>query len=193
MSIVEAVFVTAAAIVTLVTVNAWRRQNIGKRKVELAEDVLMGFYEARDVFAFVRRRLGAPDDGPTQEFDLAPAEVFEARRSQYYGQHDYLRRRAELFGSLEGLRYVFQVYFGDGANGAFEAIADIRSTLDAAGRELFVQPEPVVGEAEKVRERLLDDLGWGHSARPDDMDRAIMAAVATIEDLCKPVLEGRRS
>ena len=35
-------------------IGAWRREFIGKRKIQLAEDVLALFYEAKDVIFWIR-------------------------------------------------------------------------------------------------------------------------------------------
>jgi hypothetical protein len=37
---------------------------------------------------------------------------------------------------------------------------------------------------------LLNKIGWGTGARPDDMDHKIEKAVQDIEKVCRPVLAG---
>ncbi len=46
--VITAVSVAIAALAFVVGVNAWRREFVGKRRIELAENVLALFYEAQD-------------------------------------------------------------------------------------------------------------------------------------------------
>lgn len=43
--------------------NAWRAETVGRRKTELAEEVLAQFYRARDVLTWVRFPASGDDDG----------------------------------------------------------------------------------------------------------------------------------
>jgi hypothetical protein len=56
-NIIQAVSVFFASLAIIVGVDAWRREFIGKREIELAEDVLHAFYEARDAIARFDSRL----------------------------------------------------------------------------------------------------------------------------------------
>jgi len=46
--LVQAGMVLVTGVVAIRGLSAWRQQMIGKRKAELAEQVLVGFYAARD-------------------------------------------------------------------------------------------------------------------------------------------------
>jgi hypothetical protein len=48
------VMVVIAGLLAIYSLNLWRRQIVGKRKAEIAEQVLISFYSARDVFEWVR-------------------------------------------------------------------------------------------------------------------------------------------
>ncbi len=47
--------------------NAWRTEMVGRRKTDLAEEVLAGFYRARDVLTWAR--FPASDDNDSGEDD----------------------------------------------------------------------------------------------------------------------------
>ena len=44
-------------------INAWRREFIGRRKIELAEETLVLFFEARDVVSWIRSPMGFAGEG----------------------------------------------------------------------------------------------------------------------------------
>jgi len=49
-------------ILAIIGFNAWKKEFIGKRRIELAEEVLMLFYEARDAIKYIRKIDGEEDD-----------------------------------------------------------------------------------------------------------------------------------
>ncbi len=52
--VVQAVAVIVASVVAIFGINAWKREYVGKRRMELAEEVLAMFYEVRDVMHDIR-------------------------------------------------------------------------------------------------------------------------------------------
>lgn len=54
LNVVQAGSVVVAAVVAARGINTWQREYIGKRRMELAEEVLAMFYEARDAIRDVR-------------------------------------------------------------------------------------------------------------------------------------------
>lgn len=189
-SILEAIAVIGGAIFTVATVNAWRAQNLGKRKVELAERALLDFYEMADALEYARRRLP-----PLRE--CTPAEDFEDQRSEYYNKLQFILSLD--VSSLAGQRPMFRVYFGSNAAKPFDAMIDITRELALNAREVFATV-PAHGSVLQDKSALLNILGWGDLRRPDATDRHIKdatdrhikRAVEEIEAICKPVLEGRR-
>ena len=53
-AIVQAVGVIFACWAIVSGVDAWKREFVGKRKIELAEAVLSKFFEVKDAVAFIR-------------------------------------------------------------------------------------------------------------------------------------------
>src|SRR5689334_4912630 len=48
-------------------IDAWRREFIGKRRMELAEEVLALFYQARDIIEEIRSPFGYGGEGSTRK------------------------------------------------------------------------------------------------------------------------------
>jgi hypothetical protein len=181
----EAVAVLATAVFGFVTIGAWRKENLGKRKLELAEATLLAFYDMKQRVHDVRKRL----DGPSGVAD--PAAAFEANRSHYYNRLGMLGEWAGEGDALYTLRPSFEVYFGSDNAVAFQHLFDAVGPLRGALREVFTNV-PANNDTLMSKEDLLKILGWDEHNRPDHIDRAIHKAIAEIEAICNPVLHGRK-
>lgn len=179
--------------VAVIGVTSWRRQMVGKRKAELAEQVLVDFYEARDVFQWVRSSGFLASEGNSRKATEDEPDQVRLMRNVYFIPLERLNREKELFARLQARRYVFRAYFGDAGTEPFETLAKAHNEISVTAG-LLIQIAEYDGASKAVsnsRDKLLDDLGWGKRARPDDMDRSIKKAVADIEAICRPMLEGR--
>lgn len=191
--LVQAAVVLVTGFVAVRGLSAWERQMIGKRKAELAEQVLVSFYDARDVFQFVRTNALREGEGKTRQPDKGETEQIQKMRNMYFVPIERLIREKELFAKLRAQRYAFRSYFGAKSNAPFETLAQAHSKLQFTASSLinisaFDATDKVVADQ---RSDLLNTLGWGTGARPDDLDKSIDAAVSEIEALCKPILEGK--
>lgn len=65
--IAQAVSVVAACWAIITGVGAWKREFIGKRKIELAEETLAAYFEIRDAIAFIRSPFSRSTEGSTRE------------------------------------------------------------------------------------------------------------------------------
>jgi hypothetical protein len=180
----EAIAVMASAALGLWTLGAWRRENLGKRKLDLAEETLLAFYDLKQRAIDVRKRI----DGPA---GLKAGDAFEANRSHYYNRLGWLGSTSLDGDPLLNLRPVFQVYFGFEQAAPIDRLYSVIQPLRGALQEIFTSV-PAKNNTLMSKEALLTILGWDDHARPDETDRAIADCVAEMEAICKPVLSGRR-
>jgi hypothetical protein len=66
-TIAQAVAVMAACWAIISGVGAWKREFIGKRKIELAEETLAAYFEIKDAIAFIRSPFSSNTEGDTRE------------------------------------------------------------------------------------------------------------------------------
>jgi hypothetical protein len=66
-TIAQAVSVFAACWAIISGIGAWKREFIGKRQIELAEQVLEKFFEIRDAVSFIRNPFSHNDEGSTRQ------------------------------------------------------------------------------------------------------------------------------
>lgn len=123
MAIIESIAILIASGVALYGIDAWRREHVGKRRIDLAEEVLALFYEARDVIAAVLSPLGyAGELGslPPRERGLNEEPwQSEALDAAHLRIGRYMMRH-ELFARIHALRYRFQAQNGRDAAKPFQ-------------------------------------------------------------------------
>ncbi len=163
-----------------------------KRRTELAEQALTAFYEARDVFVWVRSVGMFRGEGSSRTPAAGESPTQQERRNTYFIPIERLTHQKELFAKLQTLRYAFAAQFDEAATEPFKAILGAHNEIQSAASVLIqiTQGDDPTGSFERSAPPLLDTLGWGRAKRPDDIDRKIEKAVDDIEKLCRPVLSG---
>ncbi len=112
LQVIQAVSLIVAAWTAIYGINAWRNEFVGKRRIELAEEVLVGFYEARDVIRIIRNPFGHVGEGSTrQAADGEPSEMKQILDNAYVVFERYEKHK-EVFNRLQSLRYRFMAQFG---------------------------------------------------------------------------------
>src|ERR1700704_2881126 len=75
----------------------WRAETTGKRKAELAEDVLADFYQARDIINAARSPGGYVNEGRTREREDWESEDDTRILNAYYRTSARLASKADFF------------------------------------------------------------------------------------------------
>lgn len=163
-----------------------------KRKTELAEQGLTGFYEAARVFAWVRSRGILGNEGSSRAPEAGETKTQQERRNTYFIPIERLTREKTLFAKLDSLRYAFAAHFGATAIEPFNAINEVQNEIISAASVLIKITYDVDVSDLHDRGALANALGWGMAQRPDDIDRKIEKAVQDIETLCRAVLSSNR-
>jgi hypothetical protein len=192
-SVVTAITAIVGVVIAARGLTRWREELIGKRKTELAEQALIAFYEARDVFLWVRSRGIFGGEGGSRTPADGESKTQQEKRNTYFIPIERLTREKELFARIQSLRYAFAAHFGEAVGGAFQAIWDIHNDIGSSASVLIHithDDSDHVGAFQDSAEPLLKTIGWGPADRPDDIDRKIDRAVQEIEKVCRPVLTG---
>jgi hypothetical protein len=81
--VITAITAVVSAVIALRGLNRWRAEAIGKRKAELAEDVLASFYQLRDIMTFARRTAArlARQAWPSWPRLTTPSPLWKGRQS----------------------------------------------------------------------------------------------------------------
>jgi len=82
--ILQTISIVLAAWAVVSGVNAWKREFIGKRRIELVQDVLALFYEAQDAISAIRSPFGFEGEGESREKkEMESPEETKARNRAY--------------------------------------------------------------------------------------------------------------
>src|ERR1700722_19796217 len=116
-------------------VNAWRAETVGRRKAELAEEVLAQFYQAKDALTWARLPLGdAAAQAPVAEGGGRGAEAMAAPIER-------LNQASQVFSALQASRYRFMAYFGEEAAKPFEELRKVHNEVMEAAAQLIRGPD----------------------------------------------------
>jgi hypothetical protein len=182
-----------AGIAALRGLDAWRRETVGRRKAELAEEVLAQFYRARDIITWARFPVAhapnAPGDGALDGSD-APKDAREKRRM--YAPVQRLAQESQIFSELQASRYRFMAYFGEQAAQPFDEIRSLQNeVVAAAGKLIRAQGGPDTRETRHNRGRWEKAIGWGADQEEDRIAHRLERAVRDIESVCRPLIDER--
>jgi hypothetical protein len=160
--------------------GAWRAETVGRRKAELAEEVLAQFYRARDLMTWAR----FPGDG-----SLAPTEAVGSG-----GPVERLARESQLFSELQASRYRFMAYFGEEAAKPFDELRKIHKEVLDAADSLARADQPGDGASPSDRAAWNAAIGRGAPSGEDELAARLDRTIREIERICRPLIdEGRRA
>jgi hypothetical protein len=198
-SIAQSVSVILAALFAIYGFDAWRREHIGKRRIELAEDVLALFYQARDAIAHIRSPFGFGGEGSTRK----PAENEKPEHKQAldgaYVLIERYRTHTELFAKLHALRYRFMAQIGVESAKPFDELSRVVNELISSAHEmarLSTVPDWSIRSAEaedKHHERLLKvhNIYYGAGGDDDPIEPRVTKLVQEIEATCRGIIESK--
>lgn len=197
--IAQSVSVILAALFAIYGFDAWRREHIGKRRIELAEDVLSLFYQASDAIDQMRNPIGFGGEGssrkqlenedPRHKQALDAAYVLIER----YGRH------SELFAKLHAARYRFMAQVGIDKAKPFDAVNRLVNELIFSAHDmarLATVPEWSIRSEEaeqKHHDRCMKvhSIYYATDGEDDPISPRIKAAVAEIERTCRDIIESK--
>ncbi|MGD0383316.1 MAG: hypothetical protein ABSA77_07350 [Thermoguttaceae bacterium] len=137
MNVLQSVSIIIASGVAIYGINAWKREYIGKKRLELAEEVLETFFAIKDAIEHVRLPLAWSSEGTTR--DKSPNETEEDTNilNQAHIVFERFDKYRETFSRFAALKYHFMVVFGKEQESIFKDIFGIRSDLLSASRMLI--------------------------------------------------------
>jgi len=128
-NIIESISIIIAAWAVFLGVTAWRREYIGKKNLELAEEVLALFYEARDAISDIRNPFGRTGEGSTRK--TGPRETPEEKGiyDRAFVTYERFNKYHELFSKLYSMRYRYMAHFGKKSAKPFDALYEITKDI----------------------------------------------------------------
>lgn len=193
--ILGALSLIVAALVAVGGISAWRREHVGKRKAELAEETLALFYQAADAVRHMRNPFAWSSEWEERESSEIETSAQKHARDQTYVVFHRHKQYSELFGKLRATRYRFMALFGTTAAQPFDELNRIMHEIFVAARVLAsLWEEQGTPMTEERTEKHLRDLEkyeavfWELGESNDPLRPRLKALLADIEATCRSAI-----
>jgi hypothetical protein len=191
LEVVNTLAIVIASIVAICGINAWRKEFQGKRKIELAEEVLALFYEAKDAISAIRSPFGYLGEGSTRKPQENEAPEQKDARDKAYVVYERFQKRQEVFNKLHSKRYQFMSRFGAEKSKPFEdlrmIIIKIQVSADSLSR---IWGSYRTSEATEDIRKNRESVIWS-GGENDPIEPLVKQVISDIEVICRPIIMGK--
>lgn len=175
-------------------IAAWHLEHRGKRNIELAEETLALFYEAKDVIAWMRHPIGFSNETDSiEKGERESKDQFEARKKASVVFVRYNQNK-ELFNKIQSLRYRFMAQIGKEKAKPFEELNKIVREIISSSHLLAILWSERYFETEEERKkhyeqiRKAEKVFWDTFSEDDPINPKVEKVIVDIEEVCKRVI-----
>ena len=195
--ILQSASLIIAALTVIFGVNAWRREYVGKRRIESAEEVLALFYEARDAVRHIRSPFGFGGEGNTRKQGERETPEEKQIYDKAYVVFERYNTHKELFSRIQAIRYRFMAQFGKDSAQPFDDLNKIMNEIFAAsnmlvhywldqGRRQWANDGELKAHVAKMHE--YEAVFWEMSADKDKITPRLNALISNLESQCNNII-----
>jgi hypothetical protein len=194
-TIVQSIAVISACWAIISGVGAWKREFIGKRQIELAEQVLAKFFEVKDAIAFIRSPHARFDEGKSRKrSDGETREASELLDRAYIVVERY-EKRQNIFTEFNILKYKCIASFGSAVENIFvdtnKALNSISISAHMLGSYYWQQQGYMLAEEERIQ-KFIDEMHhhesifWEMGSEADVIRKQLEDIQARLEAITAP-------
>lgn len=181
-NIIVAVAAAVAAWQGVRSLTAWREETRGRRRMELAEEVLADIYEARAIFRWIRSPASYSSESEGRPGRAEDPEAIRQHRDTFYVPLKRLSDHAEFFARANARRYRVIAAFGVGAERAYELMHEINVTISVSAQALMMlNPNSQQDRLVRREEKMEADV-WEGSDPQNPVTQKISEMVAVAEE-----------
>jgi len=177
----------AAVIIGWRGLNKWQAEMIGRRRSEIAEDVLAAFDEARDRLRSIRLHGGLFDENEGRRAPEDETPLQKRDRDAAFVPFARYQRHRDFLGSVLAKRYRLRALLGSGAN----VEQPFRELENCLAEVLFAVDRLMQTAGQQPAERSQWEATIRSHDEADAISKKMDAAIASLERLCRPILEGK--
>lgn len=198
LEILGSLAIILASGVAIYGISSWRREMMGKRKYELAEEVLALFYEARKKISEIRSIHGNIEEGKNRKPN--PNETPEEQKAlnDAYVVFERYQKNQEIFNRLHALRYRFMAIFGTNKAKPFYDLNKVVNEIFIAARMLGIlwhmRSQTHLPRSKERYDKIIEDIEkyeaifWEGLKDPDPITPKVDSLILAIDEICKPIL-----
>jgi len=188
-SVVTAITAIVGVVIGARGLHRWRAEAIGKRKAELAEEVLADFYQARDIIQAARSPGSFGSEGSTRAKADWESEDDTRTLNAYFATVERLNNQRQFFAQLHARRYRFIALFGLSAGEPYDDLFRIRSGIISAVQMLIMTHQNRDQGSLPTNRLEWQGIIWEGINKPDPIPPHLDRIVAAIEDTCRPAIQ----
>jgi hypothetical protein len=197
-AVVQAVAVISACWAIISGIGAWKREFIGKRQIELAEQVLAKFFELKDAVAFIRNPFGSSDEGTTrQRADSELPEQSDLLDRGYVVVERYAKKEA-VFAEFNTLKYRCMAAFGAQTESIFTDTYRTLNSIFVSARMLAthywrrqgrvpMEPDDFQRHLEEMRRH--EGVFWDTGSETDEIRAQLQRIQEKLESVTAPCFQ----
>ena len=197
-TISQAVAVVAACWAIISGVGAWKREFIGKRKIELAEETLAAYFEIKDAISFIRSPFSSGTEGNTRKRSEHETEAEAQLLDRGYIVFERYESRKEVFVRFNTLKYKFMAVFGTETESIFKDTNQTLNSIFSSANMLsthYWQRQGRVKMEEDEFQKHLDEMHrhegifWDRYDDDDEIRKKLSDTQELLESTTKPCFE----
>jgi ABC-type multidrug transport system fused ATPase/permease subunit len=194
----QAVAIIAACWAIISGVGAWKREFIGKRRIELAEEILASFFEIKDAISYIRNPFSSGVEGKTRKKVDHESKEEEALLDRGYIVFERYENRKDAFVRLNTLKYKFMASFGHESEEIFVECNRIINSIFISARQLathYWQRQGKVQMEDDEFQRHLAEMYrhegvfWDRMDDNDEIRKKLEALQQKLDELTRPCFE----
>jgi hypothetical protein len=162
-----------------------------KRRQELAEEVLSGFYQMVDTIRAIRSSLGYAGEGEERQKQPNESPEIARARDAYYAIVERFEQRRKEMADLLSRRYRMSAWFGKEAEEPFNLVQGALGEIIVSARNLITwegEAGMELPDNRRLREKMRGDI-WEGASTPDLIGEKVTRAISLIESICRPILQ----
>jgi hypothetical protein len=189
--------IIVASCTAIYGIGSWRREYVGKKHVEIAEEVLCIFYEARDAVQHIRNPFSYAGEGSSRKVDEKETPEQKEAYDRAYVLFERFNTHVELFNKMHSMRYRFMAQFGIDAGKPFNDFRTVLTTMQVSAQALarewakkfshFRTEEQETSHYEFIKKQ--ENIFWEMLPEDDTIKTKVEQCVADIEKICRPIID----
>ena len=197
-TIAQAIAVVSACWAIISGVGAWKREFIGKRKIELAEETLASFFEIKDAISFIRNPWSSGSEGNTRKKADHESEAESQLLDRGHIVFERYESKKEIFVRFNTLKYKFMAVFGTETESFFKdtnsTLNSIFSSANMLSTHYWQRQGRVQMEADEFQKHLdemhrHEGIFWDRYNEEDEIRNQLSDTQKELERVTKPCFE----
>ncbi|MEQ5752362.1 hypothetical protein ABN357_14910 [Providencia rettgeri] len=171
---ISSLSVFLAALTFISGVNAWKREFIGRKKIDLYEKALNYIYKARESISYIRMPISSQSEGSTRK--KGPNETSEESEilDRAFVTMERFKKSNTLFDEIRILHHQINLISDDATVNIFNTF---HSNLDKLYRAARIHPQLVLNQGNKpvdsLNTQLIENLRIIYSSGDDEIENNV--------------------